>query len=511
MKKTIALKTVALVLLLLLPLASLPLLSFATEPMFSETFVGALDEKYERLYAIDEPKVVLIGGSSVAFGFDSALIEETLGMPVVNFGLYADLGTRLMLELARGAVREGDIVIVAPETDPQTMSLYFNPDITLRAVEGRPSMLLHTSPDSFFACLGAMFGFASDKLSYIQSGTRSRGSGIYDARYFNEYGDMDGTLDLDGDGEGDFPREVNILPRYFDENKRIALDGTLADAEFLDYLADFRDLCHRRGASFYYAYAPMNALAMTYAPDSEETAAFSAALTEALGRDCVLGKPADYVYEAGYFYDSNYHLNEAGAVMHTVQLLDDLLFAREDYTTPLPVPPTAPELPVHNVTYEGADDENCVYFTFEFATEYDAALGLERELGYRITGLTDLGKAQTTLTVPVNYGGYRVTLLGASALAGGSCRTLVLPDKLNALAEGDGIVFTFERGSFEGASALRRLDMYVDNPKCVQPPNLAGVRTPLPVHVKADSYFLYDSDYYWVQIKGDMTLVGDLD
>ena len=162
-------------------------------------------------------------------------------------------------------------------------------------------------------------------------------------------------------------------------------------------------------------------------------------------------------------------------------------------------------------TYEGADDENCVYFTFEFATEYDAALGLERELGYRITGLTDLGKAQTTLTVPVGYNGYRVTLLGEGALAGGSCRTLVLPDTLNALAEGDGIVFTFERGSFEGASNLRRLDMYVDNPKCVQPPNLAGVHTPLPVHVKADSYFLYDSDYYWVQIKGDITLVGDLD
>lgn len=511
MKKAIV-RTVALLLLLLVPVLSLPILAFATEPLFSETFVGVLDDKYERLYSIDEPKVVLIGGSSVAFGYDSALIEQTLGMPVVNFGLYADLGTLAMLELSRGAIREGDIVIVAPECDSQTMSMYFNPAITLRTAEERPSMLLRLSPDRFFKCAGALFDFVSDKMSYLRAGESSRGSGIYDARYFNAYGDIDGTIDLDGDGEGDHPRVVNILPRYYEEDTPITLDTSLCDTEFLDYLRDYRDLCRRRGATMYYTYSPMNALALTYDAEGEETAALHKSLADALGKDTLLGEPADFVYEAGYFYDSNYHLNETGAVMHTLRVLEELLFAREDYTTLLPATPTAPELPTYNVAYEGADDENCAYFTMELATEYSAALGMTRELGYRITGLTELGRTQTTLTVPLGYQGYRVTLLGEGALSGGVCETLILPEGLNAMAGStEAIVFTFEDGCFLGASSLRRLDMHVDNPKTVRPPRLDGVSTPLPIHVSADSFFMYDSDYYWVQIKADITLIPDLD
>ena len=86
-----------------------------TPSQYSNAFVGALNEKYDRLYSIEEEKIVIVGGSSVAFGVDSAMIEKYTGMPVVNFGLYAALGTKLMLDLSRGAIGEGDIVILSPE------------------------------------------------------------------------------------------------------------------------------------------------------------------------------------------------------------------------------------------------------------------------------------------------------------------------------------------------------------------------------------------------------------
>ena len=78
-----------------------------TPPQYSNTFVGALDEKYDRLNAIDGEKLVVVGGSSVAFGVDSEMIEKYTGMPVVNFGLYAALGTKLMLDLSRSAIGSG--------------------------------------------------------------------------------------------------------------------------------------------------------------------------------------------------------------------------------------------------------------------------------------------------------------------------------------------------------------------------------------------------------------------
>ena len=133
MKKTkIIIGVIAGFLAVLLPFVSVVAFAVSMPPQYTDTFVGELNEKVERLNSIDEPKIVVVGGSSVAFGLDSALLEKYTGMPVVNFGLYAALGTKVMLDLSRGGIKEGDIVILAPELDAQTLSLYFSSDTTLK-------------------------------------------------------------------------------------------------------------------------------------------------------------------------------------------------------------------------------------------------------------------------------------------------------------------------------------------------------------------------------------------
>ena len=103
-----------LLLSLLLPAAGI---LFLMPSQFEHTFYGALNEKYDRLTGIEDKKLVVIGGSSVAFGYDSALLSQYTGYPTVNFGLYADLGTKLMMELAEDSIGEGDIILLAPEVD----------------------------------------------------------------------------------------------------------------------------------------------------------------------------------------------------------------------------------------------------------------------------------------------------------------------------------------------------------------------------------------------------------
>ena len=110
---------------------------FKKEAVYGNVFVAALGDKYERLLAADSEKIVVVGGSSVAFGLDSKLMEEKTGIPVVNFGLYAALGTKLMLDLSLPHINEGDTVVIAPELDAQTLSLYFNASTTLRALDGK--------------------------------------------------------------------------------------------------------------------------------------------------------------------------------------------------------------------------------------------------------------------------------------------------------------------------------------------------------------------------------------
>jgi hypothetical protein len=146
-----ALKVVAALLVILMPLALIFGIAVLTVPQYSNTFVGVLDEKVERLKSIEGEKLVVVGGSSVAFGLDSGLLEEYIGRPVVNFGLYAALGTKVMLDLSRAGISKGDVVIIAPEVSAQTMSMYFNTETTLQAIGDDYSLLRYMDIDNIQA------------------------------------------------------------------------------------------------------------------------------------------------------------------------------------------------------------------------------------------------------------------------------------------------------------------------------------------------------------------------
>ena len=64
---------IAMFLVFIMPLVTIGVVTFALPPVYDNTFIGELGEKYDRLKSIDEPKIVIIGGSSVAFGIDSRI------------------------------------------------------------------------------------------------------------------------------------------------------------------------------------------------------------------------------------------------------------------------------------------------------------------------------------------------------------------------------------------------------------------------------------------------------
>src|SRR5688572_19607287 len=53
--------------------------------------------KHQRLSALPSPKIVLAGGSNLAFGIDSQMIEKATGRKVVNMGMDGYLGARFLL------------------------------------------------------------------------------------------------------------------------------------------------------------------------------------------------------------------------------------------------------------------------------------------------------------------------------------------------------------------------------------------------------------------------------
>ena len=438
-----------------------------SEPIYSETFVGALDEKFDRLTSTEEDKIIVVGGSSVVFGIDSELIESYAGMPVINFGLYAALGTKLMLDLSLAGIEKGDVVVIAPELDAQTMSLYFNTETTLQAIDEDMSMLFHVSADNFFSLVGGLWDHTARKIEYKKTGTYpDPGNTIYRRDSFNSFGDIkrDGT------------RKENVMPLYYDPNTAITFSEDIISSDFIEYLNDYISTCRRKGATVYFSFCPINSAAILGGEGIEDAKKLQAYLEDNL--DCaVLGSIENSILDPEYFYDTNFHLNDSGMLLHSSNLTKDILFELgiPKYVDVSNIP--RPELPERDIRYLSVD-ENAKYFTFEKADDGS----------YAITGLSELGLLESSLTLPYGYDGYVVRSVRAGAFSGTSLQELIVPENTN--------IAIFETDAFRGASKLKSLVIYHENGDDIMPPaSFAGVAEGFVVYVPEGSN--YEFGYYW--------------
>jgi hypothetical protein len=78
-------------------------------------YFAAIIDKHHYAQSIKKPKIILAGGSNLAFGIASDSIENSLHRPVVNLGLYAGFGLDFVLQETLSEVKKGDLVILSPE------------------------------------------------------------------------------------------------------------------------------------------------------------------------------------------------------------------------------------------------------------------------------------------------------------------------------------------------------------------------------------------------------------
>ena len=462
MKQTMLRMLACLVLLLAAPV-TLCLLAFELPAQYGDTFLGELPYKVDLLAETEGKRIVVIGGSGVAFSQRSDLLEAELdGYSVINFGMYAGLGSTVMLDLAENFIREGDIVIFSPEQSRQTLSMYFSPESMWQAADGRFELLSHLPGKDLGAMAGQLPYFAADKYQYYRSGTAPAPEGIYRREAFNEYGDI-----------GDPQRARNIMAGGYDPDMMIDFSTELPSEEFLSRVNAFVAACEDRGARFFYRFCPMNALAVTEDGWVQADSYFEH-LQEVL--DCeFLGSPRDSILDAQWFYDTNFHLNSAGAVVNTAAMAAELKTALGDSA---PVEITLPEMPEFaDVSIVSGDNSHAGFFLYE--TE---------EGTVRIVGLTEEGKQQEQLTVPVSHNGNPVTMIDSSVFAGNeTIREIVIQENMNRIAD----------GSFAGCTALERLVIRNVSPeKCVVGQHLLD-GTACLVYVPAESFSAYQTNYFW--------------
>ena len=283
---------------------------FGLPVQFGDTFMGELKSKYERLRETSGKRIVLVGGSGVAFDCDSALMDDFFpSYEIVNFGMYAGLGTKAVMDLSENYIHEGDIVILSPEQSEQTFSDYFNGEYMWQAADGAFGMLRDLKSENFEAMLGNFPRFALEKLNYVMKGQKPQTDSIYQKKSFNTYGDI----------KLDTCRE-NILPNGYDVNQKVRFTENVVQPEFMDYMNDWAKRLEKKGAVVWYRYCPVNKLSVE---DMDDLAAYDVFLRQKLDFP-VIGNPENSLMEAEWFFDTNFHLNQPGKEVNTVQLIRDM-------------------------------------------------------------------------------------------------------------------------------------------------------------------------------------------
>lgn len=401
-------------LLLLLP-ALLGCAAASMPQIYGESYYAELSPMTGRLYNTEGRRLILIGGSSVAFGVDAPLLERLLreqgfDYTVCPYGLYAAVGASAMLSLSEGALRAGDTVVLAFEPSADTLTAYFGATAFLKCAETDGSLFFHLNDAQRRRVIGNYLPYIQEKYGVLRSGSLPRAEGVYAKAAFDENCNMI------------YPRPGNQMALGYDTAAPIVLDGLKAEPAFADQVNAYCQTAAKKGAAVYMSFSPMNRSAM--AGDVEEgLAAYFTHCNETFACP-IISDPRNYVMDSGWFYDNNFHLNSAGAQVRTYLLAQDLLAQWGCYTAVDYELPAMPAL----AGREAAEAADTGDFLFELDGNGGACI---------VSGLTAQGASKMALRVPSAYQGKPVAAFRSDALTGAEAlEELRVPQSVEALPDG---------------------------------------------------------------------------
>jgi hypothetical protein len=285
-------------------------LLFAIQPDPEHYYQGSVI-KTRLLEQTSSPRIIIVGGSNVAWGIDSELIEKDFNLPVINDGLDVHIGIAPLVEL-KEHINPGDIIVISLE--------YYNfagpddffgiPQYQADWIEfspGRIRYLQNAYQDSLPMLTMILQRKINRELNnYLYQGNLSEFRGIYSGRNFNGHGDFIGHLESPSPGMnaeyGGFP--INHIEEAF------------------NFLDEFNQYAIQHGAIVFYE-APASRQTNCDLTGEKYIRRFYNVLQSRTKIPLLTGK--DHLcYPDKYFFDTPYHLNKEGRQIRTENLITNL-------------------------------------------------------------------------------------------------------------------------------------------------------------------------------------------
>lgn len=264
-----------------------------------KSFYMASADKHARLENLPAPRIIFIGGSSMAFGMDSGLVGKKLNLNPVNMGLNAAVGLEFMLQEVEPFLRRGDVVVVAPEYN--TFDKFYRPDpeYVARLIECRPTVLRALTFEQLQDLLD--HGYVHH-LGRVLRTVLGNAQGILDGasyehtqrRSFNENGDVVSHHGVKGPKLG---------------AARFKFTPTATTDAAIAHLNRFAASAERRGARVFYSHPPYEQ--QSYAKNRDTITRLDQLIRARLTIPR-LDTVEDMVFPTDHFFDTEYHLSLAG-------------------------------------------------------------------------------------------------------------------------------------------------------------------------------------------------------
>lgn len=278
-----------------------PLAFFGSGLLARNARMGVSHIKHHRLETLQSPKLVLIGGSNLHYGLNSPLLEEKIGLPVVNMGIQGSIGLLHFFAEVEDELESGDTLVVALEhgqlykVDPMGETALYS----LVSVRPQNMLFLNTKqwlqwPRKGWVAIGENLKSAQMSLLRFASGK------TFFRERTNEHGDH-----LGHKGKKSILK-VTQEKEHWPGLSKSALTILTEKAESLS----------RRGVCVQLTLAPIAKSALP-----REWPAAMNTIEESL---TFIGDWMRYVYDDSHFFDTTHHLLFDKRDKRTLQLAEDL-------------------------------------------------------------------------------------------------------------------------------------------------------------------------------------------
>jgi hypothetical protein len=268
------------------------------------SYLSAILDKHKLLIETPAPRIILVGGSNIAFGMDSELLQNEMKLPVINDGLHAGLGMEFMLNDLKPYIARGDVIILSMEYDN-----YIGYKGDLNIISG----VLEVDAETIRSLSHSQLLQAP---GIIVEGLRNKFNQKLRSLLLN-YFKIDSIYTRSGfDKHGDVISQFNKTGGFSGNDPYMPADASV-DAEALIILNNFHDFATARGAKLYLVFP---AARQSNCANSKAQFQILFDYLKANLKFPVISRPEDFCFPDEFFFDTAYHLDERGTRLRTLVL-----------------------------------------------------------------------------------------------------------------------------------------------------------------------------------------------